>query len=84
MKAQWFKKSGWIYIPASFTGIFISILTFAFCLTVFIAIDRHSHSVSDTLYGIFPYFVSAFTLLFWIASNTCTDRSEQKNKISSI
>lgn len=34
------------------------------------AVDRHSHSASDTLYGIFPYFVSVFTILFWIASNT--------------
>jgi hypothetical protein len=41
-----------------------------FCVTVFMAIDRNSHSVSDTLYGIFPYFVSACTLLFWVASNT--------------
>lgn len=27
-----------------------------FCVNVFLAIDRHSHSVSDTLYGVFPYF----------------------------
>lgn len=76
MKTQWFKKTGWIYFPASLTGALISLLTIAFCVTVFIAIDRNSHSNSDTLYGIFPYFVSAFTLLFWVASNT----SLAKNK----
>ncbi|HMQ69390.1 MAG TPA: hypothetical protein PKA90_10495 [Ignavibacteria bacterium] len=83
MKTQWFKKSCWIFIPASVTGIIIYMLTFAFCITVFVAIDRHSHSASDTLYGIFPYFMSAFTLLFWIASNTCADRSTHKNEITS-
>jgi hypothetical protein len=36
----------------------------------FLAVDRHSHSVSDTLYGIFPFFVPAFGILGWIASHT--------------
>jgi hypothetical protein len=30
-------------------------------------VDRHSHSVSDTLYGIYPFFVATFLLLDWIA-----------------
>lgn len=70
MKTQWFKKTGWIYFPVSIAGTVLYILTIFFCITVFLAIDRHSHSNSDTLYGIFPYFVSAFSILFWIASNT--------------
>jgi hypothetical protein len=74
MTTNWFRKSGWIYIPISFIGVFITLLVIAFCVTVFIAIDRNSHSVSDTLYGIFPYFVSAFTILFWIAANTSKNR----------
>ena len=45
-------------------------LTIAFCAQVFLAIDRHSHSASDTLYGVFPYFVPAFGVLGWIASHT--------------
>lgn len=69
MSTNWFKKIGWIYIPTSFVGAIITLIVIVFCVTVFIAIDRDSHSVSDTLYGIFPYFVSAFTVLFWIASN---------------
>jgi hypothetical protein len=77
MKTYWFKKIGWIYIPISVIGILISLCALIFCVTVFIAVDRHSHSVSDTLYGIFPYFVSAFTILFWIASNT-SDRKKDK------
>jgi hypothetical protein len=63
---------GIIFFPISFIGVVLYLLTIAFCITAFISIDRHSHSVSDTLYGIFPYFISAFTLLFWIANNTAT------------
>ena len=48
---------------------------FAFCLTVFRAVDRHSHSVSDTLYGVFPFFVCTFLLLDWIGGRT-TDESK--------
>jgi len=51
------------------------------CVTVFIAIDRNSHSNTDTLYGIFPYFVSAFTLLFWIASNNSNPEIRYQNHI---
>jgi hypothetical protein len=70
MKANWFKKTGWIFIPVSVAGFLISLALIIFCITVFVAVDRHSHSVSDTLYGIFPFFISAFTVLFWIAGNT--------------
>ncbi len=76
MKLQWFKKAGWIYIPTSFAGIVITAGILFFCVTVFIAIDRNSHSVSDTLYGIFPYFASAITILFWIASHTAAHTSD--------
>jgi hypothetical protein len=76
MTATWFKKIGWIYIPTTIIGAIITLCVIAFCVTVFIAVDRNSHSVSDTLYGVFPYFVSAFTILFWIAGNT----SKQINK----
>jgi hypothetical protein len=42
----------------------------AFCANTFWAIDRHSHSVSDTLYGIFPFWVPALLALAWIADRT--------------
>lgn len=70
MKANWFRKYGWVYYPVSVTGFLLTLCVLVFCITVFRAVDRNSHSVSDTLYGIFPFFVSALTLLFWIASNT--------------
>jgi hypothetical protein len=46
------------------------LLTVVFCVQVFIAVDRHSHSVSDTFYGIFPYVVPAFGILGWVAAKS--------------
>jgi hypothetical protein len=45
-------------------------LTLAFCAQVFLAVDRQAHSISDTLYGIFPYIVPTLMLLNWLASKT--------------
>lgn len=70
MNATWFKPFCWIYRPVSWQGWSAFVLTLAFCFQVFRAIDRHSHSASDTLYGVFPYFVCAAGLLNWIASKT--------------
>jgi hypothetical protein len=74
MKTPWFRKTGIIFIPISIVGVLLYLFTLAFCVNVFIAIDRKSHSNSDTLYEIFPFFVGAFTILFWIASNTSEER----------
>jgi hypothetical protein len=70
MKTEWFKRFGWLYVPVSVPGAIVCLLAAVFCLTVFTAVDRHSHSVSDTLYGIFPYFVCVFLLIDWVASRT--------------
>jgi hypothetical protein len=70
MKKPWFKRWGWFYLPVSVPGVALGLLAALFCLTVFTAVDRHSHSVSDTLYGIFPFFACTFLLLDWIGSRT--------------
>jgi len=70
LKAVWFKRVGWIHLPVSVPGVIITLAALAFCVTVFLAIDRPSHSVSDTLYGIFPYFAGAFLSLDWVAGRT--------------
>ena len=70
MKNRWFERFGWFYVPVSVPGFVLVLIGLAFCVQVFVAIDRHSHSVSDTLYGIFPYFACCFLLINWIASNT--------------
>jgi hypothetical protein len=54
----------------SWQGVVVALLALAFCVNVFLAVDRHSHSVSDTLYGVFSYFVCTFLLVNWVASNT--------------
>jgi hypothetical protein len=70
MNAKWFSRIGWFYVPTSAIGTVLCLLAAIFCLTVFIAVDRHSHSVSDTLYGIFPFFACTFLLLDWIGHRT--------------
>jgi hypothetical protein len=71
MKNAWFKLVGWFYLPISVPGVMIALVAVGFCVQVFVAVDRHSHSVSDTLYGIFPFFACAFLLYDWIAGRTC-------------
>jgi hypothetical protein len=70
MKTQWFKRLGWFYLPISLPGIVIILAALTFCAQVFFAIDRKSHSVSDTLYGVFPFFTCVFLLFDWIAGRT--------------
>ena len=74
MKQVWFTEWGWIHRPISWQGVLIIVLVFAFCIQVFIAVDSRSHSVSDTLYGIFPYVVPSLLTLEWIASKTSREQ----------
>ena len=71
MHTTWFKRFGWFHLPVSLPGAVLCLLAVLFCATVFRAVDRHAHSVSDTLYGVFPFFVCTFLLLEWIAARTC-------------
>jgi ABC-type uncharacterized transport system permease subunit len=70
MTMQWFKPWGWIYRPVSWQGAIVSALILAFCVQVFFAIDSRSHSVTDTLYNVFPYFVCSLVILNWVAGKT--------------
>jgi hypothetical protein len=70
MKHRWFRPWGWIYLPISWQGFVVSLMGLAFCLQVFVAVDSRSHSISDTLYGIFPYVIPCLMILNWIASKT--------------
>lgn len=45
----WFQPWRWIYAPVSAAGWLAVVLMLLFCANTFLAIDRHSHSVSDTL-----------------------------------
>jgi hypothetical protein len=77
MQRLWFKPLGWFYFPVSLAGFVLSLLATLFCLTVFIAVDRQSHSVSDTLYGVFPFFASTFLLLDWLGVDLFPPRGLQ-------
>jgi hypothetical protein len=66
----WFTPWGWTYRPSSVPGFVLVALATVFCAQVFVAIDRHSHSVSDTLYGSYPFVVPTLIVLHWIASKT--------------
>ena len=70
MKRIWFKPWGWIYYPISWEGVVVTALAALFCLHIFMAVDRRSHSGSDTLYGIFPYWVPTFGVWLWVGSRT--------------
>lgn len=70
MKNVWFKRAGWIYVPISVPGVIITLTAMAFCVQVFLVVDHKSHSVSDTLYGVFPFFACVFLLFDWLAGRT--------------
>ena len=70
MKTQWLKRLGWFFLPVSLPGVVIALAALAFCAQVFFAVDRKSHSGSDTLYGVFPFFACAFLLFDWLAGRT--------------
>jgi hypothetical protein len=74
---SWFKPWGWIYYPTSWQGVVACLVSLAFCIQVFIAVDRNSHSVSDTLYGVFPYIVPCLMILYWLASKTSSQPDER-------
>jgi hypothetical protein len=70
MERVWFRPAGWVYRPVSWQGFAAVAVAVVFCVLAFLAVDRHSHSASDTLFGFFPYGVPAFLLLNWLASRT--------------
>jgi peptidoglycan/LPS O-acetylase OafA/YrhL len=66
----WFRRWGWTHVPVSPAGWLVVLLLVLFWIQVFLAVDRQSHSASDTLYGIFPFVVPSFLLFEWLASRT--------------
>jgi uncharacterized membrane protein len=49
MKFPWFKRIGFLFIPASPIGWFILVIGIVYAVNVFIKVDNRSHSASDTL-----------------------------------
>jgi hypothetical protein len=73
----WFRRYGWFNVPVSAPGIVVTVFAFAFCVQVFMAVDRRSHSVSDTLYGVYPFILPTLLLLDWVASRTSAPRTRR-------
>jgi len=69
-KRSWFAPWGWIHRPVSMAGWIVTLAALTFCIHIFIFVDRHSHSVSDMLYGIFPFVVPCCLVWEWVASKT--------------
>ena len=70
MSSPWFKRWGWVYRPVSVAGWSVTLAAIAFCVNVFVAIDRHADSAPDTLYHFYPYAAPTFLGLMWVASRT--------------
>jgi hypothetical protein len=70
MKKIWFKKTGFLYMPVHVIGVLITLMTAAITVFFFVAIDRQSHSVSDTLIDFFVYFTCTAFWWKWIAEKT--------------
>ncbi len=70
MNNIWFKKLGWLYVPVHAMGLLVTAVFVIMNVVFFIAIDRESHSVSDTLLRFFVYFTCTVFWGKWIAERT--------------
>ena len=70
MKQQWFKKSGWIYLPVHPMGVVVTFMAIVFLIPVYMAIIRNGHSVSDDLYQMFIYTTCTAFWWKWVAEKT--------------
>jgi len=68
--SPWFKRWGWLYRPVHPLGYVITLAALVFVVQVFVAIDRRSHSATDTLYHFYAYAAPTFLGLMWVASRT--------------
>lgn len=71
MKQNWFKKTGWVYMPVNPMGILITFTAIVFLVPVYMAVVRNGHSVSDDLYHMFVlYYLHSILRWKWIAVKT--------------
>jgi hypothetical protein len=66
----WFKPVRGSYLPNSWQG-WLTYIPFIYWLAVtFVVIDRHTHSVGETIIGIVPFWVSGVVVMHWVAKAT--------------
>src|SRR5262249_19069836 len=66
-KMKSFVAWGPIHRPVTVLGWLITLAAAGLILNAFLAVDARSHSASDTLYGVFPYWGVTFLLWDWVA-----------------
>ena len=67
---RWFRPMGLLFVPVSPLGWMVTLLALAFCAHIFLFFDQRSHSVTDLLYGIFPFWVPTLLSVAYIADRT--------------
>ncbi len=75
MRHPWFVRRGWSYRPVAWQGVLITLAVLAGVAVAFLRVDGRSHSVSDTLYGVVPWWVLCLLLghaLAWLTSDRGT------------
>jgi hypothetical protein len=70
----WFRRWGWFYRPVHVLGYVTTLAALAFVVQVFLAINRNSHSVTDTLYQFYAFAAPTFLGLMWIGSRTSDEK----------
>ncbi len=66
----WFRRFGPIYLPVSLAGWLVTLAGLAFMAQVFWAVDTRSHSLSDTLYAVYPFWGVTFLGWAYVAGRT--------------
>lgn len=67
MEQQWFKKTGWLYLPIHAMGYVVTLLAIIFMIPVTMATLRNGHSATDDLYQLFVYGTCTAFWWKWIA-----------------
>jgi len=70
MRSTWFAPCGWLHYPVSIAGVLVTLAAAAYMVQVFVAIDGHSHSVTDALYAVYPHWGVTLLGWDWIARRT--------------
>jgi len=70
MESTWFVPFGWLHRPVTVAGWLVTLVALAYLVQVFLAIDAHAHSVTDTLYAVYPHWGVTCLGWDWIARRT--------------
>jgi hypothetical protein len=79
MSKLWFRRRGILFIPVSIMGWLLAAFAVILCIYMFITIDSHSHSASDTLR---PFIINAFIVfIIYSVMGLLTSREMKSNRL---